>query len=75
MASDPNDPTTTDEENQPTSGVDRVQQVSIKSDGTPDQGEGYEVIEDPEADAEDATESRTTKRRSRKTEPETAAER
>lgn len=75
MATDPNDPTTTDEENQPTSGVDRVQQVSTKSDGTADQSDGYEVIEDPEEDAEAATESRQPKRRSRKSEPETAAER
>lgn len=68
MATDPNDPTTTEDEHQPV--LDRVQEVSKKADGTPDQMEGYEVIEDPDADAEAATRSRqaapeeaTTRRR------------
>lgn len=56
MATDPNDPTTTEEENQPV--LDRVQDVSKKADGTPDQMDGYETIEDPEAEAQAATESR-----------------
>ncbi len=75
MATDPNDPTTTEEEHQPV-GVDRVQEVSKKPDGTPDQTDGFEVIEDPEADADAATESRAPRRgRARKVEPETTAER
>lgn len=74
MASDPNDPTTTDDEHQPTGGVDRVQEVSTNSDGTADQTDGYEIIEDPEEEAEAAAASKV-KRRSRKTEPETTAER
>lgn len=72
MATDPNDPTTSEEEHQPV--VDRVMEVSKKADGTPDQMDGYEVIEDPEADAE-AAEAAAPKRRSRKVEPETTAER
>lgn len=70
MATDPNDPTTTDEEHQPI--LDRVQEVSKKADGTPDQMDGYEVIENPDADAEKATQSR---RRSRKATTEEAVER
>lgn len=57
MATDPDDPTTTDEEHQP-KGVDRVQEVSKKADGTPDQTAGFETIEDPDAEAEKATKSR-----------------
>lgn len=74
MPTDPNDPTTTDEEHQPV-GVDRVQEVSKRPDGTPDQTDGYEIIENPEEDADAAIESRQPKRRTRKSEPETAAER
>jgi hypothetical protein len=69
MASDPKDPTTTDDENQPV--VDRVQEVSKRADGTPDQMDGYEVIEDEEeAEAEEAP-----KRRGRKSPPEDTAAR
>lgn len=70
MATDPDDPTTTEEEHQPV--LDRVQEVSKKADGTPDQMDGFEVIEDPAADAEKATQSR---RRSRKAAVEEAVER
>lgn len=70
MATDPDDPTTTEDEHQPV--LDRVQEVSKKADGTPDQMDGFEVIEDPDADAEKATQSR---RRSRKASAEEAVER
>jgi hypothetical protein len=73
VATDPNDPTTTEDEHQPV--LDRVQEVSKKADGTPDQMEGFEVIEDPEADAEKAARARqaspeeaTTRRRRTATE-------
>lgn len=72
MATDPNDPTTTEDENQPTAGVDRVQEVSKKSDGTPDQSDGFEVIPADEPDDEPEAEK---PRRRRKAEPETTAER
>lgn len=72
MATDPNDPTTTEDENQPV--LDRVQEVSKKADGTPDQMAGFEVIEDPDADAEAATQSRR-RSRSRKADAEEAVER
>lgn len=71
MATDPNDPTTTEDEHQPV--LDRVQEVSKRADGTPDQMAGYEVIEDPDADAEAASQSRRSRRR--KAEPEEAVER
>lgn len=71
MATDPNDPTTTEEEHQPV--VDRVREVSKKADGTPDQMDGYEVIEDPEEDAAEAEEA--TPRRSRRKKVEEATER
>lgn len=58
MATDPNDPTTTDAEHQP-AGVDRVQEPSKNPDGSPAQREGFETIEDPDADAQAATESRS----------------
>lgn len=86
MATDPNDPTTTEAENQPV--LDRVQEVSKKPDGTPDQMDGYEVI-DPEEEpvAEEAAPqvsgaalqpdggSSAPKRRSRKANVEEATER
>ena len=71
MATDPNEPTTTEDEHQPV--LDRVQEVSKKADGTPDQMDGFEVIEDPEADAEAATQSRRGRRR--KADAEEAVER
>lgn len=71
MATDPKDPTTTDEENQPV-GVDRVQFVSYQKDGTPDQTPGFEVIE---TDEEEAPEEAAPKRRGRKANVEEAAER
>jgi hypothetical protein len=67
MPSDPKDPTTTDDEHQP-AGVDRVMEVSKKPDGTPDQTAGFEVIEDPDADAEKATKSRRSRRSAAETE-------
>ena len=72
MATDPNDPTTTDEENQPV-GVDRVQFVSYQKDGTPDQTPNFEVIDTEEE--ESAPEEATPKRRGRKANVEEAAER
>ena len=68
MATDPKDPTTTDAEHQPV--LDRVQEVSRKADGEPDQMAGFEVVEDPEADAEAALASRA-----RQVEPEEATSR
>lgn len=79
MANDPNDPTTVEGEHQPVS--DRVLEVSKKADGTPDQLDGFEVIDpDEEGTAADedavpqvsgaaptAGDTPTTKRRARKT--------
>lgn len=85
MATDPNDPTTTEAENQPV--LDRVQEVSKHPDGTADQMDGYEVIEEEEEVAAEEgvpqvsgaalqpDEPATPKRRSRKTDVETTAER
>ncbi len=73
MATDPNDPTTTDDEHQPTAGVDRVQEVSKKSGGDPDQSDGFEVI--PADDPEGEPEAEKPRRRSRKADLETTAER
>jgi hypothetical protein len=72
MATDPNDPTTTDDENQPV--LDRVQEVSKKADGTPDQMDGFEVIptDDDEAEEEPAPRRRG---RPRKADVEEATER
>lgn len=87
MATDPNDPTTTEQENQPV--LDRVQQESKYPDGTVAQMDGYEVIEEEEAAGGDpdaapqvsgaalgAEETQTTpKRRTRKVDVETTTER
>lgn len=73
MATDPKDPTTTEDEHQPV--MDRVQFVSKKADGTPDQMDGFEVIEDPDEDAEAAADSTAPKRRGRKANVEEATER
>lgn len=71
MASDPNDPTTTDDEHQPI-GADRVQIVSKRADGTPDQTPGFEVIDN---DEEPPAEDETPKRRTRKASTEEAVAR
>lgn len=85
MATDPNDPTTI--ENQPV--LDRVMEVSKNADGTPAQMDGYEVIDpDDEAAEEPAVaqvsgvvasqqeaEGATTTRRRRKANVEDAAAR
>lgn len=86
MATDPNDPTTTEAENQPV--LDRVMEESKRPDGTVDQMDGYEVIDpEEEAVAEEGVpqvsgaalqpaEETTPKRRTRKQpEVETTAER
>ena len=85
MATDPNDPTTTEAENQPV--LDRVQQESKYPDGTVAQMDGYELIEEEEVEAEEAAPQVsgaalgaeepqvTPKRRSRKADVETTAER
>lgn len=86
MATDPNDPTTTEQENQPV--LDRVQQESKYADGTVAQMDGYEVIEEEEEPAAEETAPQVSgaalgaeepatppKRRSRKADVETATER
>jgi hypothetical protein len=52
MPNDPNDPTTVEGEHQPVS--DRVMEVSKKADGTPDQLDGFEVIEEEEITPEES---------------------
>jgi hypothetical protein len=71
MATDPKDPTTTDDENQPV--LDRVQEVSKKADGTPDQMDGFEVIGDDEET--EPTPDAAPRRRGRKPAVEEATER
>lgn len=70
MATDPNDPTTNEDEHQPV--LDRVQEVSKKADGTPDQMAGYEIVGD-DAEEEEATPRR--RGRARKADVEEAVDR
>lgn len=42
--------------------IDRVAMVSLRADGTPDQGEGYEVIGDERPPVESATQARQKRR-------------
>lgn len=71
MANDPKDETTVEGEHQPV--LDRVQFVSKKADGTPDQMDGFEVIDDEEEEEEEGTPRR--RGRPRKADVETATER
>lgn len=71
MATDPDDPTTTEDEHQPV--LDRVQQVSKKADGTADQMDGFEVIAPGEDEEEETVQA--PRRRGRKAAVEEAVER